>query len=131
MFSKRPIDQRAPVRPLREAPGREGRAGDGHHLHPMQDPERGIDLSMMLQIAYPSGMNFKIEGVWKGLIKPNGIPSLAVDLGEQEDNPVMLLDPRAIVRNSEGKRIYRPSRRSLEGSPELQAWLVDNPGWVR
>jgi hypothetical protein len=27
---------------LREAPGREGRAGDGHRLRPMQDPERGV-----------------------------------------------------------------------------------------
>jgi len=32
------------VQPLREAPGREGRAGDGHHLRPMQDPERGVML---------------------------------------------------------------------------------------
>ena len=29
------------MQPLREAPGREGRAGDGYHLRPMQDPERG------------------------------------------------------------------------------------------
>jgi len=27
---------------MREAPGREGRARDGHHLRPMQDPERGV-----------------------------------------------------------------------------------------
>ena len=32
------------MQPLREAPGREGRAGDGHHLRPMQDPERGVML---------------------------------------------------------------------------------------
>ena len=32
------------MRSLREAPGREGRAGDGHHLRPMQDPERGVML---------------------------------------------------------------------------------------
>ena len=29
---------------MREAPGGEGRAGDGHHLHQMQDPERGVML---------------------------------------------------------------------------------------
>ena len=86
---------------------------------------------MILQIAYPSGKPFVIEGVWKGLIKPDGIPSLAIDLGEQESKPVILLDPRAIVRDGEGKRLYQPSRRSLEGAPGLQAWLVDNPGWVR
>ena len=86
---------------------------------------------MILQISYPSGKHFVLDGVWKGLIKPKGIPSLAVDLGEQEDKPVMLLDPRAIVRDGEGKRLYRPSRRSLEGAPELQLWLADNPGWVR
>ena len=27
---------------MRETPGREGRARDGHHLRPMQDPERGV-----------------------------------------------------------------------------------------
>jgi len=32
------------VQPLREAPGREGRAGDGHHLPEVQDPERGVML---------------------------------------------------------------------------------------
>ena len=120
------------MRPLWEAPGREGRARDGHHLRPMQDPERGIDLSMMLQIAYPSGMNFKIDGVWEGLIKPGGIPSLAVGFTDRsKGDSIALFDPRAIVRNSEGERIYRPSRRSLGGAPELQAWLADNPGWVR
>ena len=86
---------------------------------------------MILQIAYPSGKHFVLDGVWKGLIKPFGIPSLAVDLGEQEDRPVMLFDPRAIVRDGEGKRLYRPSRRSLEGAPGLQEWLADNPGWAR
>ena len=86
---------------------------------------------MILQIAYPSGKYLVLDGVWKGLIRTNGLPSLAVDLGEQEDKPVMLLDPRAIVRVGEGKRLYRPSRRSLEGAPELQAWLADNPGWTR
>ena len=30
------------MRPLWETPGREGRAGDGHHLRPVQDPERGV-----------------------------------------------------------------------------------------
>ena len=85
---------------------------------------------MILQIAYPSGKPFVIEGVWKGLIKPDGIPSLAIDLGEQESKPVILLDPRAIVRDGEGKILYRPSRRSLEGAPGLQAWLADNPGWA-
>ena len=29
------------MQPVREAPSREGGAGDGHHLRPMQDPERG------------------------------------------------------------------------------------------
>ena len=86
---------------------------------------------MILQIAYPSGKHFVLDGVWKGLIKPNGVPSLAVDLGKQEDKPVVLLDPRAIVRDGEGKRLYRPSRRSLEGAPGLQEWLADNPGWAR
>ena len=85
---------------------------------------------MIFQIAYPSGKPFVIEGVWKGLIKPDGIPSLAIDLGEQESKPVILLDPRAIVRDGEGKILYRPSRRSLEGAPGLQAWLADNPGWA-
>ena len=28
------------MQPVREAPGGEGRAGDGHHLPPMQDQER-------------------------------------------------------------------------------------------
>ena len=28
-------------------------------------------------------------------------------------------------------QLYRPSHRSLEGAPELQSWLADNPGWVR
>ena len=32
------------MQPVREAPGREGRARDGHHLRPMQDPERGVML---------------------------------------------------------------------------------------
>ncbi len=86
---------------------------------------------MILQIAYPSGEHFTIDGVWKGLIKPGGIPSLAVELDGQVDNPVMLLDPRAIVRDGEGKRLYRPSRRSLEGAPGLQEWLADNPGWAK
>ena len=86
---------------------------------------------MSLEITYPSGKNFVIDGVWKGLIKTNGIPSLAVDLGEQEDERVVLLDPRAIVRDGVGKRLYRPSHRSLEGAPELQEWLADNPGWAR
>jgi hypothetical protein len=86
---------------------------------------------MSLEITYPSGKNFVIDGVWKGLIKTNGIPSLAIDLGEQEDERVVLLDPRAIVRDGVGKRLYRPSHRSLEGAPELQEWLADNPGWAR
>ena len=86
---------------------------------------------MSLEITYPSGKNFFIDGVWKGLIKTNGIPSLAVDLGEQEDERVVLLDPRAIVRDGVGKRLYRPSHRSLEGAPELQEWLADNQGWAR
>ena len=30
------------MQPLREAPGGQGRAGDGHHLLSMQDPERGV-----------------------------------------------------------------------------------------
>ena len=30
------------MQPLREAPGGQGRARDGHHLLPMQDPERGV-----------------------------------------------------------------------------------------
>ena len=30
------------MQPLREAPGREGRAGDGHHLPEVQDPKRGV-----------------------------------------------------------------------------------------
>ena len=30
---------------MREAPGGEGRAGDGHCLSPMQDPERGVMLT--------------------------------------------------------------------------------------
>ena len=86
---------------------------------------------MILQIAYPSGKHFVLDGVWKGLIKPNGVPSLAVEIDGQEDNVVTLLDPRAIVRDGEGKRLYRPSRRSLEGAPGLQKWLADNSGWAR
>ena len=86
---------------------------------------------MILRIAYPSGKHFVIEGVWKGLIKPGGIPSLAIELDGQEDNTVMLFDPRAIVRDGEGKRLYRPSRRSLEGAPGLQSWLTDNIGWAK
>ena len=86
---------------------------------------------MILKIAYPSGKHFVIDGVWIGLVTTHGIPSLAVELDRQEDNPVMLLDPRAIVRDGEGKRLYRPSRRSLEGAPGLQSWLADNPGWAR
>ena len=86
---------------------------------------------MILQIAYPSGKHFVIDGVWKGLIKTDGLPLLAVEIDGQEDNLVTLLDPRAIVRDGEGKRLYRPSRRSLEGAPELQEWLADNPGWAR
>ena len=86
---------------------------------------------MILKIAYPSGKHFVLDGVWKGLIKPDGIPSLAVEIDGQEDNTVTLLDPRAIVRDGEGKRLYRPSRRSLEGAPGLQEWLADNPGWAR
>ena len=85
---------------------------------------------MSLEITYPSGKHFFIDGVWKGLVRTYGIPSLAVDLGEQEDERVVLLDPRAIVRDEVGKRLYRPSRRSLEGAPELQEWLADNPGWT-
>jgi len=87
--------------------------------------------SLRLEITYPSGEPFVITGVWKGLVRTYGIPSLAVDLGVQEDRPVVLLDPRAIVRDGVGKRLYRPSRRSLEGAPELQEWLADNPGWTR
>ena len=87
---------------------------------------------MILQIAYPSGKYFVIDGVWRGLIKTAGIPSLMVeDIDEPGEAPVLLLDPRAIVRDSKGKRIYRPSQRSLEGAPGLQLWLADNPGWAR
>ena len=32
------------MQPLREAPGGQGRAGYGHHLLSMQDPERGVML---------------------------------------------------------------------------------------
>jgi hypothetical protein len=87
---------------------------------------------MILQIAYPSGIRFVVDGVWRGIVRTAGLPSLMVyDVTGAEGNPVLLLDPRAIVRDEKGERIYRPSHRSLEGAPGLQSWLADNPGWVR
>jgi len=40
------------VQPLREAPGGEGGARDGHHLRPMQDPERGGVMTLTIKAKH-------------------------------------------------------------------------------
>jgi hypothetical protein len=51
------------VRPLREAPGGQGRARDGDHLLPMQDPERGVMLKdKWFHTREPETMEISYQG---------------------------------------------------------------------
>ena len=49
------------MRSLWEAPGGQGRAGDGHHLLPMQDPERGMRPFAVTTKDWAAGRRWKVR----------------------------------------------------------------------
>lgn len=85
-----------------------------------------------IKVYYPSGRQLALP-MWK-LIGPQKIGEdiavvVMVDQGKgDEQNPLMILDPRVIVVDEDtGEWLYSPRLQNLPG--EMGRWMKENQGW--
>lgn len=85
---------------------------------------------MKVDVFYPSGATFTLDGEWIGPVGGGGEPQSVVL--RAEDHSIQLLDPRAVIIKSETSEVvYQP--RSLDVFPGLETewkeWLRDHQNW--
>jgi hypothetical protein len=84
---------------------------------------------MRFSVSYPSGSEFTVAGELRcGRLPGSSMFAVGVI---QHDGEIVMLDPRAIVTDSDGEVVYDPRQIPLDvHEPAMIEWLLDNPEWA-
>lgn len=95
---------------------------------------------MIFNIAYPSGGKATVYGEWRGpypVAEDDSILSPMIEITKacwvqntlMEKGQILMLDPRAVIVNRHGGRIWEPSILDSRQPEWVHEWLAENPAW--